>query len=332
MALGVILLNYICPAAVTIKNLRCEYLTNPLGIDAGSPRLSWILSSNQRGEKQTAYRILVASSPDLLNFDTGDLWDSGKLDSDETCQIAYAGRTLTSRESCFWTVRAWDRDGKPVPWSTVGHWQMGLLKPADWSATWIAPKPPTLAMSVPLIIRQAIYGTVAAGHTTNVTATLQNQIRKGRLKLVVSNQTMGADPALNEVKRLRVEYDYDGQTFKKEVNENQTLVFPGACASVPYLRKSFELKSPVRRAVLYVSALGLYEVHINGQRVGDHVLAPDWTDYRKRVRYQTYDVTALLKAGSNAVAALLADGWFSGHIGNGGYEYFWQRTCVPGPA
>ncbi len=91
---------------------------------------------------------------------------------------------------------------------------------------------------------------------------------------------------------------------------------------LPYLRKEFNLKSAPRRAILFATALGLYEIHINGQKVGDHVLAPDWTDYRQRVRYQAYDVTTLLKTGSNAVGALLANGWFSGHIGNGGFEYF----------
>jgi alpha-L-rhamnosidase len=87
------------------------------------------------------------------------------------------------------------------------------------------------------------------------------------------------------------------------------------------------LKSPVQRAVLYVTALGLYEVHINGRRVGDHVLAPDWTDYRKRVRYQTFEVTDLLKTGDNALGALLANGWFSGHIGNGGFQYFGKKPA-----
>ena len=88
------------------------------------------------------------------------------------------------------------------------------------------------------------------------------------------------------------------------------------------LRKSFVAPLPVQRAILYVSALGLYEVHINGQRVGDQLLAPDWTDYRKRVRYQTYDVTGMLLPGDNAIGALLANGWYSGHFGNGGFRFF----------
>src|SRR5260370_20944329 len=89
-----------------------------------------------------------------------------------------------------------------------------------------------------------------------------------------------------------------------------------------YLRKYLELSRTIKSAVLYATALGLYEIHINGRRVGDPVLAPDWTDYRKRVRYQAYDVTGLVQKGQNAVAAILANGWYSGHIGHGGYPDF----------
>jgi alpha-L-rhamnosidase len=327
LILGASLLAGLCSAAVTPKNLRCEYLTDPRGLEAVSPRLSWILSSDQRGEHQTAFQILVASSRELLYADTGDLWDSGKVASDESLQIGYAGKTLVSRESCFWKVRAWDRDGHAGAWSPGAQWQMGLLEPADWSAKWIAPKVPAATLATPLIIHRATYEAIAEGRAADVTAVLTNHVAQGRLKIVVNNKTMGVDPAYNLVKRLRVEYEYGGQSFSKEVNENQTLMLPGASSSLPYLRKSFELKAPVQRAVLYVTALGLYEVHINGQRVGDHVLAPDWTDYRQRVRYQAYDVTTLLKPGGNAVAALLANGWFSGHIGNGGNEFFGKEPA-----
>jgi len=103
---GILLVANLCSAAV--ENLRCEYLVNPLGIDAAKPRLSWIMTSSRRGEKQTAYQILVASSPKLLANDKGDLWDSGKVASDESAQIVYAGAPLVSRQSCFWKVRVWD--------------------------------------------------------------------------------------------------------------------------------------------------------------------------------------------------------------------------------
>jgi alpha-L-rhamnosidase len=322
LTLGAVLLAGICSAAVVTENLRCEYLTDPLGIDAVSPRLSWILSSNQRGEKQTAYQILVASSLKMLSHDQGDLWESGKVSSDENSQIVYSGSPLISRQSCFWKVRTWNRDGKPGVWSPVAQWHMGLLKTADWNAKWITAEVPASPATAHLVIRRATYEAIENSGVADVTAALSRQVKSNRLSVEVNNKTLGIDPARNLVKRLRVDYELGGKSFTKEIDENQTLVIPEDSAGVRYLRKPFELKSPIQRAVLHATALGLYDVHINGQRVGDHVLAPDWTDYRKRVRYQAYDVTALLKHGDNAIGALLANGWFSGHIGNGGNAFF----------
>ena len=87
-------------AGVTIEQLRCEYLDNPLGIDTPQPRLSWALESNQRGQKQTAYQILVASKDALLKADTGDLWDTGTVSSDQTVQVVYGGKALSSCQRC----------------------------------------------------------------------------------------------------------------------------------------------------------------------------------------------------------------------------------------
>ena len=84
--------------AVHVAQLRCEYLDNPLGIDQPQPRLSWVLESNERGVKQTAYQILVADSESALKKDQADLWDSGRVASDETIQIRYGGPALTSRK------------------------------------------------------------------------------------------------------------------------------------------------------------------------------------------------------------------------------------------
>ena len=118
--------------------LRCEYNLDPLGIDAARPRLSWIIQSDQRGQRQTAYRVLVASSPDVLAQDRGDLWDSGKVASDRSVGVEYAGRRLRSEERCCWKVRLWDKDGKAAPWSSPAEWTMGLLREQDWKAAWIA--------------------------------------------------------------------------------------------------------------------------------------------------------------------------------------------------
>ena len=230
--------------AIQVGDLRCEYLQDPMGVDAAAPRLSWVIQSQQRGQRQTAYQVLVASSTAALNDNQGDVWDSGKVACDETAHVVYAGRPLASRQACHWKVRAWDRDGKPSGWSRPASWEMGLLKPADWSAQWIEATPKNL---------------------------------------------------------------------------------PDASATgpVPILRKKFALSGKaIASARLYATALGLYEMRINGWRVGDQVLAPDWTDYRKRVRYQVYDVVNLLKPGDNALASLLGNGWYCGHIGNGGFRFF----------
>jgi alpha-L-rhamnosidase len=322
LIIGAVLLAGVCSASVVVQNLRCEYLSDPLGIDVSVPRLSWIITSDRRSERQTAYQILTASSTKLLSANQGDLWDSGKVAAEDSCQVAYAGSALASRQACFWKVRVWDRNGKPSRWSAVAEWHMGLLEAKDWQAKWITAGRATPAATVTLVIRRATYAAVEGGGTMDATEVLASRVRDNRLNLPVNNATLGLDPAPNKVKRLRVEYELGGVPLSKEINENQSLVLPEEPAGVCYLRKSFDLNKPAQRAVLYASALGLYEVHINGRRVGDHVLAPDWTDYSQRVRYQAYDVTALLKRRGNALGALLADGWFSGHIGNGGYQYF----------
>jgi alpha-L-rhamnosidase len=125
-------------AAVFVGELRCEHLENPQGIDAAQPRLSWQLASDERGVKQGAYQILVASSAAKLKSGEGDLWDSGKIISDESILVAYAGQPLASREECFWKVRVWDENGKISAWSKPALWTMGVLNPADWDAAkWI---------------------------------------------------------------------------------------------------------------------------------------------------------------------------------------------------
>ena len=92
-------------------NLRCEYLVNPLGIDVSMPRLSWQLYSERRGQKQTGYQILVASSREKLDEDEGDLWDSGRISSDQSTNVEYNGKELKSGQRCWWRVRIWDSDG-----------------------------------------------------------------------------------------------------------------------------------------------------------------------------------------------------------------------------
>jgi len=218
-------------------NLRTEYKTNPV-IDTEKPRLSWELTSTIRGQKQTAYQIMVASSAAFLAADKADLWDSNKQTSNATNQIEYAGKDLISGAVCYWKVRSWDKNGQASAWSVAASWTMGLLTKADWKADWIG----------------------------------------------------------NDLTAL---------------GKGKTYHLPPA----PFFRKDVQLKAPIRRARLFVSSLGLYEFHINGKRIGNDYFTPGWTDYNKRVYYQTYDVTADVKAGKNALGAIVADGWYAGYLG-----------------
>ncbi len=210
--------------------LRCEYFLNPVGIDAHQPRLSWQLDDPRRGARQTAYQVLVATSPQISQ---GDLWDSGRIESDQSTHVPYGGTPLRSRQKCWWKVRSWDGQGIQSPWSDGAFWEMGLLEVGDWMARWIG------------------------------------------------------SPILGG---------------------------PFSIPPSPYLRKEFSIGSPIADARLYVTALGLYEFEINGQKAGRDVFAPGRTEYRKRVPYHVYDVTSLLQSGSNAAGAILGDGWYCGHL------------------
>ena len=230
-----------------VTHLRCEYLETPLGIDETAPRLSWVIESNRRGTRQIAYRLLVASTPEKLAADKGDVWDSSRVESNQTTHVVYSGRPLRSRDGCHWRVEVWDETGNAAR-SKPSFWTMGLLKKSDWRARWIA-----------------------------------------------------ANPAI--IKR-----DKEAIT--------PTLTSPGTPA---YFRKEFKIAGAVKRATLYASARGLFELRINGRRVGEDIFAPEWTDYHERIHYRTYDVTGLISRGNNVIGAILGDGWWSGYVG-------WQET------
>jgi alpha-L-rhamnosidase len=125
-------------APFRVTRLRCEYRDTPLGVDDAVPRLSWVLESNVRGQRQTAYRVLAAANPDDLARERGTLWDTGKVSANRQLHIEYQGKPLSSGQRVHWKVMAWDKDGTASAWSAPSWWEMGLLKKEDWRGTWIS--------------------------------------------------------------------------------------------------------------------------------------------------------------------------------------------------
>jgi alpha-L-rhamnosidase len=213
------------PSPVSVSELKCEYGNNPLGIDSLHPRLSWVLAANKKAEKQSAYQVMVASTMNLLLLGHADIWNTGKVLSSESIQVAFQGKPLRSGARYYWKVRIWDKEGRASTFSDPGYWEMGLLSPSDWEGGWIG------------------------------------------------------DPGQWNGRALYFHYD-------------------------------FALDKEVESARAYVTGLGYYELHINGRRIGDHVLDPGLTNYTKRVLYSTYDVTSELRKDTNAIGVIVGNGWY----------------------
>jgi len=228
----------------TLVDLKCEGFSCPLGLTETRPRLSWRIETPREGARQVAYRVRASSSP--TGFAIPELWDSGRVESNQTAFIEYGGAPLYSRERIYWQVEVEDETGASVQ-SEVSWFETGLFSKSDWQG-------------------HLISAPIAGGF----------------------------------------------------------LMIP----PVPRLSRAFNLGKLVRRARIYATALGVYQLHLNGARVGDDELAPGWTDYEKSLRFQTYDVTDQLKQGDNALHALLGDGWAVGHIGWKARQNYRERPAL----
>ncbi|MCS6953870.1 MAG: glycoside hydrolase family 78 protein [Bryobacteraceae bacterium] len=116
------------------RDLRVEYLADPMGVDVARPRFSWTLAHPERGQRQTAYQVLVSLNPVLSS---GDQWDSGRVASPDSAHVVYAGRPLESGRTYYWKVRWWDKDGRASAYSRVARFHTGLLAASDWRGRWI---------------------------------------------------------------------------------------------------------------------------------------------------------------------------------------------------
>ena len=119
-----------CSADIDINRLRVNDLDSPFGIDQ-MPRFSWVAKTQERGERQTAYEI------EVLDEQGREVWNSGKVPSSDSYQIAYEGKELMSQSSYRWRVRIWDQDDQSTTWSAWHTFETAMLSPGDWKAQWI---------------------------------------------------------------------------------------------------------------------------------------------------------------------------------------------------
>ncbi|MDR3194175.1 MAG: glycoside hydrolase family 78 protein [Tannerella sp.] len=217
-------------SVATPANLRCEYLTDPLGIDAAAPRLAWQMDDNRYGAMQAAFRIVVGTDSAAVANGRGDVWDTQKVASDRML-LTYAGQPLAPFTRYFWSVRLWDRDGVESAPQTA-FFETGMMDMKNWKGAWIS----------------------------------------------------------------------DGE----HLSGNGIHVKPA-----PYFRKEFKTGRKIKSARAYIAVAGLYELYINGEKIGNHRLDPTFTRFDRRNLYVTYDVTAQLQDGVNAVGVLLGNGWYN---------------------
>ncbi|TWT81525.1 Bacterial alpha-L-rhamnosidase [Planctomycetes bacterium CA13] len=293
-----------------------EDFVDPVGFHDPLPVLSWKLPVMDGVLAQSAYRIVVTSETQSASS-SSVLWDSGKVESDQSVWVPYKGPSLESRQQAFWRIKFWDNQGRESQWSNEAKIEMGLLSNSDWKADWIEVDRGLTASSNVRILK-AEYGsrTGATPKVVDVADKLTRAITNGAMPIRVTNARLGGDPAPQTPKTLWVEYEVNGVKKQAEVPENSTFnPYPPFTAHPGYyLRRDFNVEQKIVKARLYASALGIYEFQINGKRVGNDLLSPGYTTYSKRVETLTYDVTSMIRDGGNAIGALLGEGWYAGNL------------------
>lgn len=233
---------------IEFTQLKCDYYSNPVGIENTTPTFSWIVDSHGENQEQSGFQILVATSPDLLEKGKADVWDSGKIESNQSVFNKFAGEILQAQKKYWWRVRIWNQDDEVSDWSAVQYFQMGLMTEKNWkSAKWIS---------------------------------------------------ITTDSRESEFRTREVKSDW----MPKPVEKSS---YP-----VGYFRKDFQPKKQIKKAQMYVAALGYYEASINGEKVGDHVLDPAPTSYDHHSLYVVHDVTSQLQEGKNALGLVVGNGFY----------------------
>ena len=391
------------PAPVA-QSLRANGLTDPLGISGDAPQLSWTMDAPRRGVIQQAYQIRVTTA------DGAEVWDSGKVASRKSVEVAYDGPALTSHTPYTWTVRVWDDTGSVSGWSEQASFETGLLDEGDWTADWIGAPQDTIGSewadytvdftasdisgALGLYFRGSDTEHAYMWQLSESAKQLRPHVKNGGYSVLAATafpdgfDFAAAHDYRVEVEGTQITTSVDGEVLDTRTDNTHTApgivgfrtsgperglvhdvtvtsadgtvlvdtAFPKGDRTftsgtvtedglrvdaagpeawfaigdeVPLLRTDFAVQDKeIERARVYASAQGIYELQINGKRVGDHELAPGWTDYRKRIQYQTYDVTDLLASGDNAIGAQLSDGWFTGRVAMFGGDIYGDRNAL----
>lgn len=387
--------------------LKTDGLVSPLGIDVLRPVFSWKSDAKTANWMQASYEILVALDESSLTPGRSALWDSGRVSSSESVNIAYAGLPLRSRQRYHWKVMTWDDHGRETI-SPAAWFETGLLSPADWKAQWIGRDDSAAAAEIKAVRWLWLQGAdplhvasetkaqftyhlrltgkpfsaslhvlsrgsfiakvngIEAGHHDQWGAFDREEITSllhdGDNAIVIDMVSPGTGSAAETVpaalaaaihltemngveKRFTTGDGWQARSKESDPWRDAQIVGPidrkfgigtdrqeaiagpdRITTSASLFRKSLVLDHSVRSARLTVTALGAYQGFINGQAVSpDSLLSPGWTDFHKRVLYQTYDVTTLLKAGTNTVGIVLGGGWYSSPMTWAGFRY------TPGP-
>lgn len=262
------------------QKIQCENKSNPINIDRKNPVFSWILVSDRKNVKQSAFQIQVWESKWHGAEAEEPVWNSGKVESRRTYGICYNGKELKSRSSYCYRVTVWDGHGESAQ-SKMQFFSTVIFDEKEWQAEFIEPD------QLPLDLTE-------------------NPLDIARQKW--------KEFVFHMMKGEACEY-FDVDAYLQAASK-----YPYHPAVLMY--RNFTAASKVVQAHLYMTAHGVYEYYINGKKPSDTCLAPEFTTYDKLLKYQVYDVTDSINAGENAIAVVVADGWFKGKIANGvGCEY-----------
>ncbi len=293
----------VAPDSLTVG----EGFVNPLGFHDAKPLFSWKLSEGVK--KQKAYQIIATSAKGP--------WDSGWIESEQTTFVPYGGAPLGSRDRVEWKVRFRNENGEESAWSQPAVCELGLLSADDWKARWIRPQSYAPEPVSEFKLVNAFYRSKAHPESgRDITDLLNSRIRNGRLSVRVLNEELGGDPVPNEVKELAVTYRAGDKEKTALFKESASVDLPQAesVERVALLKRNFSIGRNIARARLYVTARGLFELSLNGKRVGDDHFANGFTSYKKRLHTLSYDVTDLLRRGENSLEAMLGTGWYAGRM------------------